>query len=561
METKDKLDLDQNRTLIDATKYRSMIGALMYLTSSIPDIVHATCLCAWYQAKPTENHLKEVKRIFHYLRGTVNMGLWYTKDSDFELTGISDADYAGLLGSHKWTRTKKLRSLEDTRQKSSSLVCMNDRGTYRDVKTPSRVLPGGIQFLGEKLVSWSLKKQQCTSQSTAEAEYVSLSAYCAQVLWIRTQLTYYGFHFNKVPVYCDSKSAIAISCNPVQYSRTKHIVVRYHFMKEHVEKGTTELYFLKTDYQLADLFTKALPVDRFNYLVCHLGMRSPCPQELDRLAKLHQNRRDLPRDTPLDRIAVLSIKQNLKTVLNFKDTLPQALINMNFLKEHQSRSIHDYLKAKDRDIKFKSKDIKLKIKIQDHKHAKVTLKEFLILQGSKTQDVTRSEAICAMTTPYGEIVRLRRQNQSYVGTRNRGIATTSKGNFVAGQPRVVKCYNCQGEGHMARQCTQSKRPRNAAWFKEKLMLAESQEAGQILDEEQLAFLADPGISEAPIAQQTIPQNSAFQTEDLDAYDSDCDDLSSAKAVLMANRSRCDTEVLSEVPYSDSYPDDMINQMV
>ncbi|GJT35313.1 retrovirus-related pol polyprotein from transposon TNT 1-94 [Tanacetum coccineum] len=95
MEIKDKLDLDQNGTLVDATKYRSMIGALMYLTSSRPDIVQATCLCAWYQAKPTEKHLKEVKRIFCYLQGTVNMGLWYTKDSGFELTGFLDADYAG----------------------------------------------------------------------------------------------------------------------------------------------------------------------------------------------------------------------------------------------------------------------------------------------------------------------------------------------------------------------------------------------------------------------------------------------------------------------------------
>ncbi|GKD94786.1 integrase, catalytic region, zinc finger, CCHC-type containing protein, partial [Tanacetum coccineum] len=126
-----------------------------------------------------------------------------------------------------------------------------------------------------------------------------------------------------------------------------------------------------------------------------------------------------------------------------------------------------------------------------------------------------------------------RQTQSYTGSGNRGIATTSKRNYAAGQPRVMKCYNCQGERHMARQCTQPKRPRNAAWFKEKLMLAEAQEAGQILDEEQL-------------------------TDDLDAYDSDCDDLSSAKAVLMGNLSSCDPEVLFEVPYSDSYPNDMIN---
>ncbi|GJU78124.1 putative reverse transcriptase domain-containing protein [Tanacetum coccineum] len=154
-----------------------------------------------------------------------------------------------------------------------------------------------------------------------------------------------------------------------------------------------------------------------------------------------------------------------------------------------------------------------------------------------------------------------RQIQSYAGTGNRGIATTSKGNVVVGPPRVVKCYNCQKEGHMARQCTQPKRPRNAAWFKEKLMLVEAQKAGQILDEEQLAFLADPGISEALVAHQTIHQNSAFQTDDLDAYDSDCDDLSLAKAVLMANLSSCDPEVLSEVSYSESYPNDMINQNV
>nr|GFC82507.1 retrovirus-related Pol polyprotein from transposon TNT 1-94 [Tanacetum cinerariifolium] len=121
--------------------------------------------------------------------------------------------------------------------------------------------------------------------STAEAEYVSLSACCAQVLWMQTQLTDYSIHFNKIPIDCDSKSAIAISCNPVQHSRTKHIDVRYHFIKEHVEKGAIELYFVKTDYQLADIFTKALLTDCFNYLVCHLGMRSLSPKELDRLAK------------------------------------------------------------------------------------------------------------------------------------------------------------------------------------------------------------------------------------------------------------------------------------
>nr|GEU57960.1 hypothetical protein [Tanacetum cinerariifolium] len=123
---------------------------------------------------------------------------------------------------------------------------------------------GGIQFLGgDKLVSWSSKKQDYTSMSSAEVEYVSLSACCAQVLWMRTQLTDYGFHFDKIPMYYDSKAAITISCNTVQHSRTKHIDVRYHFIKEKVEKGIVELFFVGTKYQLADLFTKALPEERF----------------------------------------------------------------------------------------------------------------------------------------------------------------------------------------------------------------------------------------------------------------------------------------------------------
>ncbi|GJZ26772.1 retrovirus-related pol polyprotein from transposon TNT 1-94 [Tanacetum coccineum] len=120
---------------------------------------------------------------------------------------------------------------------------------------------------GDKLVSWSSKKQDCTSMSSAEAEYVSLSACCAQALWLITQLIDYGFYFDKIPMYCDSKAAIAISYNLVQHSRTKHIDVRYHFIKEQVEKGIVELFFIGTEYLLADLFTKAMSEDRFKYLV------------------------------------------------------------------------------------------------------------------------------------------------------------------------------------------------------------------------------------------------------------------------------------------------------
>ncbi|GKB23957.1 hypothetical protein Tco_0863358 [Tanacetum coccineum] len=162
------------------------------------------------------------------------MGLWYSKDYGFELIAYADVNHAG---------------------------CNDDcKSTYR-----------GIQFLGDKLVSWSSKKQDCTPMTSAEAEYVSLSACCAQVIWMRTQLPDYGFRFNKIPIYCDSKSAIAISCNPVQHSRTKHINIRYHFIKEHVEKGTIELYFVETEYQLANLFTKSLPKETFEFLVHKIG--------------------------------------------------------------------------------------------------------------------------------------------------------------------------------------------------------------------------------------------------------------------------------------------------
>ncbi|GKD46455.1 phosphopantothenoylcysteine decarboxylase-like protein, partial [Tanacetum coccineum] len=148
-----------------------------------------------------------------------------------------------------------------------------------------------------------------------------------------------------------------------------------------------------------------------------------------------------------------------------------------------------------------------------------------------------------------------RQGQNYSGTTYKSNATSSRGNTISGQARVVKCYNCQGEVHMARQCTQPKRPRNAAWYKEKAMLADAQEAGQILDKEQLAFLVDPGI---PV-DQIIPHNATFQTEDLNTYDSGCDDLSTAQAVLMANISNYGSNIISEVPNSDTYLYDMDNQ--
>ncbi|KAJ9551848.1 hypothetical protein OSB04_015893 [Centaurea solstitialis] len=166
--------------------------------------------------------------------GTPYYGIWYPKGLGFELQAYTDADYGG---------------------------CNMDR------KSTS----GHLQFLGNKLVSWASKKQQCVSTSTAESEYVAAASCCSQVLWMQSQLRDYGLEYKKIPIYCDSKSAIAISANPVQHSKTKHIDIRYHFLKDNVEKENIEMYFVNTEYQLADLFTKALDEKRFKFLISTLG--------------------------------------------------------------------------------------------------------------------------------------------------------------------------------------------------------------------------------------------------------------------------------------------------
>nr|GEX17208.1 ribonuclease H-like domain-containing protein [Tanacetum cinerariifolium] len=144
---------------------------------------------------------------------------------------------------------------------------------------------GSAQFLGDKLVSWSSKKQKSTAISSTKAKYIALSRCCSQILWMRSQLTDYGFQFNKIPLYCDNKNAIALCRNNVQHPRAKHIDVRYHFIKEQVENGIVELYFVRTEYQLADIFTKHLPRERFNFLIDNLGLKSMSLDTLKRLAE------------------------------------------------------------------------------------------------------------------------------------------------------------------------------------------------------------------------------------------------------------------------------------
>ncbi|GJY64578.1 hypothetical protein Tco_0466038 [Tanacetum coccineum] len=149
------------------------------------------------------------------------------------------------------------------------------------------------------------------------------------------------------------------------------------------------------------------------------------------------------------------------------------------------------------------------------------------------------------TSSFQEMIQLLgRQGQSYSGTGYKSNATSSGGNNASGHARIVKCYNCQGERHMTRQCTKPKRPRNAAWYKDKAMLAEAQEARQILVEEQLIFLADPGVPNGQAVRTIILNNAAFQTEDLDTYDSDCDNILNAKACA------CNARFLKQTPAVD-----------
>jgi hypothetical protein len=219
------LDLNEEGKSVDQKVFRSMIGSLLYLGASRPDIMLSVCMCARFRANTKECHLMAVKRIFRYLVHTPNLGLWYPKGSTFYLLGYSNLDYAG---------------------------CKVDR----------KSTTGTCQFLGRSLVSWSSKKQNLVALSTAEAEYVAAGACCAQLLWMKQTLSDYGCEFSKIPLLCDNESAIKLANNPVQHSRTKHIDIRHHFLRDHEAKGDIALRHVSTERQLAYILTKPLDEQR-----------------------------------------------------------------------------------------------------------------------------------------------------------------------------------------------------------------------------------------------------------------------------------------------------------
>ncbi|GJW93304.1 hypothetical protein Tco_0172976 [Tanacetum coccineum] len=235
IESNKPLVKDEDGVDVDVHVYRSMIGSLMYLTASRPDIMFAVCACARFQVTPKASHLNAVKRIFRYLKHQPKLGLWYPRDSPFELEAFSDSDYGGASLDRKSTT-------------------------------------GGCQFLGRRLISWQCKKQTIVANSTTEAEYVAAANCCGQVLWIQNQMMDYGFNFMNTKIHIDNESTISVIKNPVAHSRTKHIEIRFHFIRDCYEKRLIEVIKIHTDSNVADLLTKGFDVTRFNFLVVSIGL-------------------------------------------------------------------------------------------------------------------------------------------------------------------------------------------------------------------------------------------------------------------------------------------------
>ncbi|GKB98365.1 putative ribonuclease H-like domain-containing protein [Tanacetum coccineum] len=230
IESNKPLVKDEDGVDVDVHVYRSMIGSLMYLTASRPDIMFAVYAYARFQVTPKASHLNAVKRIFRYLKHQPKLGLWYPKDSLFKLEAYSDSDYGGA-------------SLD---RKSTTSDC---------------------QFLGRRLISWQCKKQTIMANSTSEAEYVAAANYCGQVLWIQNQMMDYGFNFMNTKIHIDNESTISVIKNPVAHSRTKHIEIRFHFIRDCYEKRLIEVIKIHTDHNVIDLLTKGFDDTRFNILL------------------------------------------------------------------------------------------------------------------------------------------------------------------------------------------------------------------------------------------------------------------------------------------------------
>ncbi|GJZ37346.1 retrovirus-related pol polyprotein from transposon TNT 1-94 [Tanacetum coccineum] len=232
MSSNTKLTKDEECESVDSTKYRGMIGSLLYPTASMLDIMFSVCPCAHFQEDPKTSHLEAVKRIFRYIKGTTHLGLWYPKGTSIEIVVYADSDHAG---------------------------------DYMDRKITS----GICTFVGCCLTSWFSKKQTALAISTTEAEYVNAEKACQQALWMKQALIDYDVRLDDVPIMCDNKGAIDLSKNPVQHSRTKRIEISLCFLYDNVQKGHISIKKVSFVDNIADILTKPLKRESFNYL--HLG--------------------------------------------------------------------------------------------------------------------------------------------------------------------------------------------------------------------------------------------------------------------------------------------------
>ncbi|GJS80259.1 retrovirus-related pol polyprotein from transposon TNT 1-94, partial [Tanacetum coccineum] len=238
MSSETKLTRDKEGKPINDTKYRGMIGSLLYLTASHPDIMFSVCLCAHFQEAPKTSHLEVVKRIFRYIKGTSHQGLWYPKGTGLENIVYADSDHAG----------------DYVDRKSTSGVC---------------------SFVCCCLTSWMSKKQTALAISTTETEYVSAGKACQQALWMKQTLVDYEVKLNGVPVLYDNKGAIDLSKNLVLHSRTKHIEICHHFLRDNVQKGNISIEKVASKDNIADILTKPLKREPFNLLRLGLGLMEP----------------------------------------------------------------------------------------------------------------------------------------------------------------------------------------------------------------------------------------------------------------------------------------------
>ncbi|XP_045809810.1 uncharacterized mitochondrial protein AtMg00810-like [Trifolium pratense] len=222
-----KLKKDENGTSCDATNYKQMVGCLMYLLATRPDLAFSVCLVARFMERPTEIHVAAVKRILRYLKGTISYGLWYKKQEKDELIGWSDSDYAGDL---------------DDRKSTSGYVFM----------------------IGSKAVSWSSKKQPIVTLSTTEAEFIAAANCACQAIWLSRLIAHISSDIKEcITIFCDNSSSIKLSRNPVMHGRSKHIDVRFHFLRDLTKDGKIQLQHCSFFEQIGDIMTKALSLDNF----------------------------------------------------------------------------------------------------------------------------------------------------------------------------------------------------------------------------------------------------------------------------------------------------------